>query len=306
MQNFKRLQPWAAPAALALLLVLSLTGVLAGALDVVGLEQVRQADREHLAAATATASASFLAVSALKAGLAVVSGTTVGFSLGAAGEVAIGDVVQALADYVDVVWRALFAALAALWALRVLLALATDLGPLLTSLALCAVLASVLIARLGRPQALLRGLSVSVCALLITGALLLHLGLPLALRGAAALSAAYTAPARAEADAALGRYAQTLLPPEAAGATVKERVEGLLAYLARLGSGLAELTRELAAVCVKLVAAWLFDVLLFPVGCLLALWWLVRTVVRQVVEDLRLRRHAELAPGVPPARGAPG
>ncbi|MCP4748853.1 MAG: hypothetical protein GY874_22385 [Desulfobacteraceae bacterium] len=251
----------------------SATNLMDRGLDWCAMKYVNQINQRYLDNAFGKALSGFLILSGLKSGLAVIEGSEVGvgFSL------ELGDVVQPLYDYVDIAWRAALTggtiialmqlALAGLdvfdhWVLAIVLFLYAlnyalhwykpDPGKLHRQL-----------------QPMLRFGSMLCIAL--------YLLLPLAVTCTAALSKHITQPILEKTHKELKKISEDLAPetlnrrffgeevsPDTSIFDLKKRLKNLRQNTRILMSYLKVITEKMASLTLKLIAAYAFDCLVFP------------------------------------------
>ena len=129
--------------------------------------------------------------------------------------------------------------------------------------------------------------------------------LPLALRGAEALSARITADARTEATEGFAQSREQLFPEESTSPpkSVRERLEALREQIEDLGDKLIDQMDALVSRTVRLVAVYLLDCIVFPLLCFLLPLALIRKLLshqRTLGRDRRL--GTEIARQLTPSR----
>lgn len=255
-------------------IALSAAGLLDKGLNTCGLTYLDRANREYLDSAFEKALAGFLILSGIKSGLAVVEGSEVGVGF----NLQLGDVVQPLYDYVDIAWQAALTGGSIIAAMQ----LALDGLNLVDHWALSLMLILLLLRFLlswWKPQWQAARRSVGgISRFLVTLAVACYLLLPLSVTGSAALSRRITAPMIEETHTKLKTMEEELAPEKLsqrffsqsdvsglASLDIKNRLnkagEGILALVGHLKGA----TEQLAAIMVKLIAAYVFDCVLFPV-----------------------------------------
>jgi len=278
---------------------LSAGGHIDRALHWCGLQYLDRANEGYLDDAFDKSLAGFLLLSSIKGGLAVVEGSEVGvgFSL------ELGDIVQPVYDYVDIAWRAALAggtiivgmqlalrglALIDHWTLAALLLLLTA-GNLSRWL-------------LPRRRGLHQGMREAL-RLTTTLTLAFYLLLPLSVTGAAALSHRITRPMIEASQAELrridkeispqklGRESLSDLAAESFGSpTLKNRLADTGTGIKMLIAFLKTETERIAALTFKLIAAYVFDCLLFPLLFGLILITMLKGAVNYVFDLSRARQ----------------
>jgi hypothetical protein len=275
------------------LIVLAVFGILDIALGTAGLDRLDNFNDVYLEEAFDKALTGFLILSAIKSGLAIVEGSEVGvgFSL------ELGDAVQPLYDYVDIAWRAAMAGGAIIAMMQLALKGVALVNHWVLAIVLSVVLATILVQWI-RPGAMgtwrtLRAWArwgLSLCVIM-------YLILPLSVSLAAQLSKRLTAPIIATSHDEFREIGDTLSPE-----TLNQRFfkgmdttgMGLLDIKGRLSSmnqGIKELvaylktrSEHMAALTLKLVAAYLFDCILFPLFFGIVLMTLLKTGISQLFD----------------------
>lgn len=85
--------------------VFSFRGTLDPVVNVFGGGALKAHNQEYLDGTFKKALIGFAAMSSIKAGLAVIEGSTVGVNIGMSAHLQVGDIVQAVYDSVDIAWR---------------------------------------------------------------------------------------------------------------------------------------------------------------------------------------------------------
>lgn len=275
------------------LIILSCTGIVDHGLRKAGLDALARSNDAYLDAAFKKALAGFLILSGIKSGLAIVEGSEVGVGF----NLELGDAVQPLYDYVDIAWRAAMAGGTIIVMMQLALGGVAMVDHWVLGFFLAVILAGHLI-RWFRPQAegpynvirVFGRWGLILC-------LILYLVLPLAVTLAAQLSMRLTAPMIESSHAQLRELGDTLKPEELnqrffsdlatsglAALDVKSKlntmsrgVKELMAYLKTKGEHMAALT-------LKLIAAYLFDCILFPLFFGIIIMTLLKSGVGQLFE----------------------
>jgi hypothetical protein len=278
---------------LVALIALAVTGVLDRGLGYGGLGALERSNQEYLSGAFDKALAGFLMLSGIKSGLAIVEGSEVGvgFSL------EVGDAVQPLYDYVDIAWRAAMAG----GTILVMMQLALKGVMLVDHWVLGATLALFLLSLMMHwlwPQALARFNIFRRCGRWgVTLCVMLYIVLPLSVTLAAQLSQHLTAPLIEASHTRLKALEQNLSPQ-----IINERFFGgqadadlfsldIKGKLNAMGQGIKALAAylkteatQMAALTLKLIAAYVFDCILFPIFFGIILMTLIKSGVSQVFE----------------------
>ncbi|MBI5552211.1 MAG: hypothetical protein HY911_11950 [Desulfobacterales bacterium] len=270
---------------------LAASGVLDRGLGWCGLDRLARANDGYLDRAFDRALAGFLLLSGIKSGLAIVEGSSVGVGV----QVELGDAVQPAYDYVDTAWKAAMAGASIIalmklvlqgltlidhWVLFAALVLWLAYFPALWWFPRGAALQKIL-GRAGR-------FTVTLCAML-------YLLLPLTIAGAALLSQRITAPLVESSHDQLKTLGQALAPERIQEKFFPQESEtssslfDLKEKIAQMGQGVKALmaylkleSERMAALTIRLMAAYLFDCILFPLVFGLILMTMIKSGVQTV------------------------
>jgi len=297
-------------AALIIAMGLSVTGFLDRGLDMCGLGYLSRVNDRYLDTAFQKSMSGFMLLSSVKSGLAVVEGSEVGvgFSL------ELGDVVQPVYDYVDMAWKAALAGGSILVGMQLAL---KGLG-LVDNWVLAAVLFFALLQMLSswclpRWRRLRGGLGEAVRFGAST-AVALYLLLPLSVTAAASLSDHITRPVLEASHEELRRIDDQIRPRHLnqevladmaaeglAGPSLAKRLTDTAAGIKMLITFLKTQTEKVAALAFRMIAAYVFDCVLFPLFFGLVFMTMLRSGVRYFFE---IERPA--VPGESTGGPAPG
>jgi hypothetical protein len=273
--------------------ILSATTILERGLNPIGLSRLGHSNDGYLERAFAKSVSGFLILSGIKSGLAVVEGSSVGvgFSL------EVGDVVQPIYDAVDIAWRAAMAGGGVIVFMQMTLKAVRiiDHWALAAWLGLAAV---ALAARWGLPDR--RGLSTRLDGMTRIGAAIAiacYLILPLTITAATALSARITAPVVDEAQEELKRFGHEISPDNLSRRFFNQENDGgaglfdLKNRLSQVGDGLKTLSsflslqsERITGLLFKLITAYVFDCILFPLLFGLVLTAMVRSGISWLLD----------------------
>ena len=258
-------------------IILTALGVTERLLGTCGLDRLSSKNEAYLKSSLERSLRTFAVLSTIKVGLAVVEGSQVGVGFG----LQVGDVVQAAYDYVDIAWRTVLAGCVILLGTQTLLKTASFIDHWLLAIALAAV--ALMVATQGAPpkpartHRMLRETALFLTVLTAT----FYLLLPLSVSGGAYLSRKITAPSLKEAESGLSSLREDLFAED------QTTEAGFLARwtqprerLAHMADYLKEKTAEMVEWILKLIAAYLFDCVLFPLGLFVLLVWFTRGMAR--------------------------
>ena len=270
---------------LLLLLPLAATGVADRVIGYSGLGSLHQSNRVWLEEAFDRSLHLFGVLSAVKVTLAIVEGSEVGVGFG----IEVGDVVQATYDHVDIAWRTVLAAGVMLKSLQFLLDAVDWLDQWLL-LAALSFITLMLILRwyLGSatwPRRMARDGALVTTVMVVT----LYLVLPFSIAGGRMLSEKITAPSLAEAEKGIQEISYQIQ-------NLNDKQGGLIGMLEDgkrkveyLGRFIQRKTRELMVYLFTIIAAYLFDCVLFPIILFVLLFYATR-VTTGYLFDIR-RQH---------------
>jgi hypothetical protein len=235
----------------------------------------------------------FLLLSSIKSGLAVVEGSEVGvgFSL------ELGDVVQPVYDYVDIAWKAALAGGSIIVGMQLALKGLGYVGHWILTGVLLASLLQLLITWY-RPH--WRGLQTGFTEAVRFGtsmALAFYLLLPLSVTGAAVLSHRITRPMVDASHDQLAQIDQEIKPEHLnqevladmaaeglSSPSLKTRLRDTAAGIQMLIAFLRTQTEKVAALAIRLIAAYVFDCILFPLFFGLVFMTMLRSGTRYFFE----------------------
>jgi hypothetical protein len=279
---------------LCTLMVLAALGVVDRLLGWCGLNRLQQANTQYLDSTFDDALAGFLILSGIKSGLAVVEGSTVGVGV----NVQLGDVVQPVYDYVDTAWKAAMAGASIIAVMKLALqGLALVDHWALAFLLLLWVLWSLadwIVARWTGFHGSLKE-AIRFCTGLCV---ILYLLLPLTILAAGLISRHITAPVLQSSQEELKAIGESLSPEGLYQRFLPQgqNEEDLSSFdlkgkIKKMGQGIKALmaylkleTEHIAALTLKLIAAYLFDCIIFPLLFGLILMTMIKSAVRYLFE----------------------
>jgi len=279
-----------------LLLLIIIAGILASAgyadllVDAVGMGRISDVNLAYLEEAFDRSLAGFLVLSGIKSGLAIIEGSEVGIGF----NLEIGDIVQAVYDYVDVAWKTALAGGTILLMTRMCLEAVT----LIDHWCLAAMLFGVGIYLLfrwflgsyGRTIQLFREASLFLVVL----TLILYVILPISITGASFLSRKITQPMIEETQTGFEEIHKEFSPgslnkgffPEDIkegslfpGFDFKAKYESTKERIQYIGAYFKDKTRHMAILTLKLVAGYVFDCIIFPLTFFAVLYLFTKSLV---------------------------
>lgn len=265
---------------------LSVSGTIDSALQHTGIKKLAAANNDYLETSFDHTIQLFMALSAIKLGLAVIEGSQAGVSLGVNATLQVGDVVQAVYDYIHIAWKTVLAGAVILWGIKNLLAATTQYDQLFLTITLVVLLTAVVLGWLAPSRTRLLGLIKEVCGILALVTAMCYLLLPFSLYGASVLSQKITQPAALEAEKSIIAV-QKQLDRHNAPESLWSTVENLQAYINTVSGYLQGRLQHITVSIIKIIAGYLFDCIVFPLGLFLLLFWITRTILNALVNPCR-------------------
>lgn len=263
--------------------VVCATGGADAVLRVCGLGKLAGANEQYLTGSFDRAVRLFGVLSAAKVALAVVKGTQVGVGVG----IQVGDVVQAAYDFVDIAWRTVLVSGVVLLGTRFLLHAAGLVDHWLLAGACVAGLAALLLAWYGRRLARAGTIARDLAALLVVCAVVAYVALPVSVATGAWLSRHTTARSLSDAEEGFTRLSTELSSAEGQGAGLLSQLTDAAGRIAAVAGYLTRSAGQLSVATFRLVAAYVFDCLVFPLALLAVLLFGARAGGRYVLARLR-------------------
>lgn len=259
-------------------------------MDGVGMGKISEANFAYLDDAFDRSLSGFLILSGIKSGLAIIEGSEVGIGF----NLEIGDIVQAVYDYVDVAWKAALAggtvllitrlcleavALVDHWCLAVML-----LGSLVYLIFHWFLSGCLRTTRIVRETTLF----------LVVLTVILYVILPISITGASFLSKSITQPIIEETQAGFEEIHKEFSPgymnkgffPEDVkegslfpGFDFKAKYENTRDRIQFIGSFFKEKTHHMALLTLKLIAGYVFDCIIFPLTFFVVLYLFTKNIV---------------------------
>lgn len=270
--------------------ILTAGGYADNLVDAVGMGSVSHANLAYLDDAFDRSLAGFLVLSGIKSGLAIIEGSEVGIGF----NLEIGDIVQAVYDYVDVAWKTALAGGTILLMTRMCL----EAVALLDHWCLAAMLFGVGVYLLlrwflggyGRTIQLFREATLFLGIL----SLILYIILPISITGASFLSKKITQPMIEETQTGFeaihkefspGSLNKGFFPQDIKegslfpGFDFKAKYENTREHIQYIGTFFKDKTRHMAVLTLKLVAGYVFDCIIFPLTFFVVLYLFTKNIV---------------------------
>ncbi len=236
---------------------------------VCGVQRLVEANHDYLQNSFEKSGASFLVLSGIKGGVAILEGSTIGGEAVVTTDIQVGDAVQPIYDLIDVAWRITFASGAVLLLTMLLLDTIFQWGP--TFLTLAFVSGAVLwLAANGFPKMRWCGVLLRrACSFFVVCVMGIYLVLPLATGAARYLSKTISAPMidagvaelkQLEEDSSPAAIQDRFFPD---GEKTKEKLN-IKKKAVEILTWCKETTKRVITRGIRLCAGFLFDCFLFP------------------------------------------
>ncbi|MEJ2158062.1 MAG: hypothetical protein P8X96_22265 [Desulfobacteraceae bacterium] len=268
--RFKR---WLIIIALVGVTALSAAGYTDRALNWIGTGYLTRANNTYLDDAFDKSLTGFLLLSSIKSGLAVVEGSQVGIGF----NLELGDIVQPVYDYVDIAWKAALTGGSIIIGMQLALKSLALVDHWLLAGSLLLLTVKLLSRWLWPRQSRLHQGIGEALRFATTLTVACYLLLPLSVTGAAALSHTITGPMIEASHQELRRIEEEISPGKADQAALADLAQesfsapSLKKKLSEASTGIQMLisflkteTDRIAALTLKLIAAYVFDCILFP------------------------------------------
>jgi hypothetical protein len=281
----------------SLLLVIILGAVILAAagyadllVDAVGMGSISDANLAYLDDAFDRSLAGFLILSGIKSGLAIIEGSEVGIGF----NLEIGDIVQAVYDYVDVAWKTALAGGTVLLLTRLCLEAVALIDHWCMSVMLLGVGVYLIfrwfLAGCLRTTRIIREATLFLVVLTV----ILYVILPISITGASYLSKRITQPIIEETQAGFedihrefspGYLSKGFFPEDVKegslfpGFDFKAKYESTRNRIQYIGSFFKERTHHMAVLTFKLIAGYVFDCIIFPLTFFVVLYLFTKNIV---------------------------
>ena len=234
---------------------LSANGLLREPAEIAGASRFGGAAREYLQASSDRSVRFLVVLSAAKAGLAVIEGSTLNVSFVVGASIQLGDVVKALYDAVDYAWTAVLFGCAVLFALRQLLDAGFHVGEY--TFAAAAIAAAAVLLSPGN-SGLFQTAAGRVFRYAATLTIVVWIAFPIALILADATSRVVTAPQLEKAEQEVASLRQATIPPSRSPRESAALLERMRTYVTTKTD---DVTRALGTI----IAGYALDCVIFPV-----------------------------------------
>ena len=244
---------------------------------VTGLNTISRSNEAYLEDSFNRSIGTFVVLSVIKAGLAVLEGTEISLGIG----IEVGNIVQAVYDYVDLAWRTVLLSSVVLLGTRYILQTSGLVDQWFLSATLLMFLMQWLIRWWLPHKNGLKNLFRDISLILTLFTLLLYIVLPLSVAGGRVLSKTITAKPMMEAEAGFSKLQEDIFPDSTTGKTsLWSKITNTKDRIMHAVKMISTKTSELSIWALKLIAGYLFDCIVFPLLLFVVLFWLTKFLVR--------------------------
>ena len=279
-----------------LLVVILGAGILAAAghtdllMDGVGMGKISEANLAYLDDAFDRSLSGFLILSGIKSGLAIIEGSEVGIGF----NLEIGDIVQAVYDYVDVAWKTALAGGTVLLMTRLCLEAVALMDHWCLAVMLLGALIYLIFKWFFAGCLRMTQIAQETTLFLVVLTVILYVILPISITGASYLSKRITQPMIEETQAGFEDIHKEFSPgymnkgffPEDLkegslfpGFDFKAKYENTRDRIQYIGSFFKERTQHIALLTLKLIAGYVFDCIIFPLTFFVVLYLFTKSMV---------------------------
>jgi len=247
----------------------------------VGVDRTVTANDEYLDSSLKKSGSAFVTLSAIKAGVSVIEGSTIGVGAGVTANVEVGDAVQSILDFVDMAWKITFFSVTTLFIVKMVLIQISGLGFSVLMIAFVSGALLLSIRAWKRNDWILSGVVRRVFWFFMMCSVGIYIALPLSVGIARVLSQKISAPSL---EAGLETF--TELQHETSSAAMNERLfpEGekikdkfnLKKKIGEITEWCADMGKRLFESGIRYCAGFMFDCILFPGALIITVWAVVK------------------------------
>jgi len=278
-------------------------GVLDRPIGFLGMNCVTTSNTAYLQDAFDRSLAGFLVLSGIKSGMAVIEGSEVGIGF----NLEIGDIVQAVYDYVDIAWKTALAGGTILLITRMSLEAVTFVDHWCLALMILAAAAFLIFTWFFERHFRLANVFKEAMLFLLVLSLTLYFILPLGVTAASFVSGRITQPMIQSSHRGFEEINREFSPsminrqlfPDEIGQ--EESIFSALDFTAKyektrerikqIGKYFKDKSRHIATLTIKLVAGYLFDCIVFPLTFFIVLYVLTRGLVTFLIKSVNYERR---------------
>lgn len=219
----------------------------------------------------------FGAISAIKIGLAIIEGSEIGIGLG----FEAGDIVQAAYDYVNFAWKAVLISATVLLCTKYVLLTIGYIDQWLIALTFLSVLLLLWSRWLFTQKRFLVHLLQDICNYFVFISLGILIIIPASISGGRFLSQKITEPSVKEAEKNLTVFRKVYFPDvDADNKNIWSEVKKIKTRVSQVIKFLTHKTSEFVLWLLKIVAAYFFDTIVFPLLMLIFLIWFPKVLIK--------------------------
>lgn len=275
---------------IAVLALCTALGPTEKALNAAGLKKLSESNETYLESSFRRSLQTFVVLTAVKTGLAVVEGSEIGIGFG----LEVGNVVSAACDYVDIAWKTVLIGMAVLTGTRFILQTAGIFDQWFLFALILSVFLMLLCKWFFAKHPALRRFFRGTAFFTAVAAISLYAVLPLSIAGGRSLSRKITEPSRIEAERGIHQFRSDLFPenpPEREGffsklLDVKDKLKRTITYL-------TQKTNDLISWVVQFIAGYVFDCIVFPLGLFFLFYWVFKFLIRLLLDLKRSQTFRE-------------
>jgi hypothetical protein len=259
-------------------------------LNATGLNTVSKFNDAYLEESFTRSVNTFLVLSVIKAGLAVLEGTEIGVGIG----IEVGGVVRAVYDYVDLAWRTVLASSVVLLGTRYILQASGLVDQWFLSAALLFLLFQFLFRWYLPRQTTMKNLLRDTGLVLTLFTLLLYIVLPLSVAGGRTLSKYITAKPMHEAETGFSQLKENAFPDsEGVKKGIWSKLTDTKNQIIAVVKTINAKSSEMSVWVLKLIAGYLFDCIVFPLILFIALFYFSKFLIRYFFDIQKQRTLKE-------------
>lgn len=266
-----------------LLGILAIRGTLDPITHVLGKGALDARNEDYLNESFNKALIGFGTISAIRAGLAIIEGSSVGVSAGATVDLQFGDSVQSAYDYIGIAWKTLLLGCVSILSIQYMLSAASIIDGWVLGFTMMVLAFHLLLTWWASESTRIRQTVRDVLSVSIVAALALYYILPLSVLGASHLSSIITQPSLEEANSGFSDTRSTVFPDD------ESTPDGILAGIRKIPERIQKVAeyiknnaKDIAVWTIKLIAGYTFDCIVFPVGIFVLLLWVTRSILKYV------------------------
>lgn len=294
---------------LFVLLVFGICIAAAGYIDIpiykLGMGKVAESNEQYLKDSLEKSVTGFLVLSGIKTGLAVIEGSEVGIGF----NLELGDIVQAVYDYVDIAWKTALAGGTVILLTRLVLKAVTIVDHLCLALTLFSVVVYLIVKWFFTGRIRLFRLTREATFSLVLFSVVFYLVFPFSISAAAFLSGKITAPLIRESqrsfesiqeELTVENISRRLFPDDLkknegwfSDLDFKDKIARVREHLREQADYFKDKTRNIAIWTLQLIAGYLFDSIVFPITFFILLFIVTKGALLYLFEERKYQSLKE-------------